>query len=68
MNINKTNNLLSPQISECKKTTTYGVGNTSPWWRQAHIYRGVKPVDGNPVVPFLIIGHQTLLQKYRSKT
>ena len=34
-NINKTNNYLSPQITEHKKTVTYGIGNPGPGLRQA---------------------------------
>jgi hypothetical protein len=29
-NINKTNNHLSPQLTEHKKTMTYGIGNLGP--------------------------------------
>jgi hypothetical protein len=37
-NINKTNNHLSPQIINPKKTTTYEVGNPGPFLGQTQKY------------------------------
>ena len=46
ININNANNHLSPQFTEhnCKKTTTYGVGNPDPGWEQEHEYLGIKGI------------------------
>jgi hypothetical protein len=39
-----------------RKTTTYTVGNPDPGLGQAQKYGGVKPVNGIPTHPLLIIG------------
>jgi len=46
ININKTNNHLSSQLTECKKTY-----NICPGLGQAQKYGRVKPVNGIPTVP-----------------
>jgi hypothetical protein len=43
-NINKTDNYLSPQLTEHKKTTTNDVGNPGHGLGQTLKYGGVKPV------------------------
>jgi hypothetical protein len=43
-NINKTNNHLSPQLTEHKKTTKYDVEHRGPALGQAHKCSGVKPI------------------------
>ena len=49
-NINKTNNYLSPELTEEKKTTVYDVGNPGPALGHAHKYVGVKLVNGIPTL------------------
>jgi hypothetical protein len=49
-NINKTNNNLSPQI------TTYDVVNAGPSLGQQYKCGRVKPINGIPTLPLLIIG------------
>jgi hypothetical protein len=49
-NINKTNNYLSPEPTEEKKTTVYDVGNPGPALGHAHKYVGVKLVNGIPTL------------------
>ena len=44
-NINKTNNHISPQIIEHKKTTSYNVGNPGTCLEQIQICGGIKPVN-----------------------
>jgi hypothetical protein len=47
ININKTNNHISPQIIEhITNTTIYDAGNTGPGLGQANKYGRVKPVNG----------------------
>ena len=41
--------------SNTKKTMTFTNGNQGPGLGQAHKYGRVKPVDGIPTLPFLII-------------
>jgi hypothetical protein len=49
LNVNKTNNHLSPQIIEQKiKTMTYDNGNSGLGLRQAQTYGMVKPLNGFP--------------------
>ena len=52
-NINKTNNhpLILTELTDDKKTTTYDVGNPGPSLGQAHIWGGVKYVNGIPTDP-----------------
>ena len=49
--MNKTNNHLSPSLTEYKKIMTYGVGNAGPDLSQAQTCGGVKPVNGIPTTP-----------------
>jgi len=49
--MNKTNNHLSPSLTENKKIMTYGVGNAGPDLSQAHTCGGVKAVNGIPTTP-----------------
>jgi ATP/ADP translocase len=52
ININITNNHLSPKfIEHKKKTMTYGIGNQGSGLGQAQIYDRVKPVNGIPPLP-----------------
>jgi len=46
--INKTNNNLSPEIIEHKKTTL-DIGNAGPGWWLAQKYSRGKPVNGVPI-------------------
>ena len=48
MNINKTNNHLSAEIIEHKKTTTHGVNHPDSGLGQAHKCGGVKSINGDP--------------------
>jgi hypothetical protein len=41
---------------------TYTSGNPGPGFRQAQKCGGVKPVNGLPTLPFLIIGSPTAIQ------
>jgi len=41
---------VSPSITEHKKTTTYDIENSGPGLEQAHIYGGVRPVNGIPTL------------------
>jgi len=50
-NINKTNNILSPQLIEYKKDYNISLGNPGSGFRQAHKCGGVKPVNGIPTLP-----------------
>ena len=52
ININKSNNHLSPQLNSLntKQTTTYDVGNPDPGFGQAQKCDGVKPVGGIPAI------------------
>ena len=49
--MNKTNNHLSPSLTEYKKIMIYGVGNVGPDLSQAQTCGGVKPVNGIPTPP-----------------
>jgi hypothetical protein len=49
-NINKTNNQLSRQFIEHKKTITYDVGNPAPGFGQAQRGGRVKPVNGTQCI------------------
>ena len=53
-NINKTNNHLSPQLTEPKKkTTTNGIGNQGPWfWTGTKMWHG-QTYKWNPNLPDL---------------
>jgi len=42
--MNKTNNHLSPSLTEYKKIMTYGLGNAGPDLSQAQTCGGIKPV------------------------
>jgi hypothetical protein len=53
-NINKTNNHLSPQITEHKKTTRYDNRNVCPGLGQTNIWR-LKPLNWILYLPLLII-------------
>jgi hypothetical protein len=55
-NINKINNHLSSLLTEHKKNMTYDVGNPDSGIGQAQKCGGVKPVNGIPTLPLLIIG------------
>ena len=48
MNINKTNNHLSAEIIEHKKTTTLGINHPYSGLGQAHKCGGVKSINGDP--------------------
>jgi hypothetical protein len=54
ININKTNNHLSSQISNIKKKMTYGFENSGTDLGQAHKCGRIKLVIGIPTLPFLI--------------
>jgi hypothetical protein len=45
-NINKTNNHLSPSLTEHIKTMPYDIGNPCPGLGQTQKCGGVKPVNG----------------------
>ena len=47
-NINKTNNHLSAEIIEHKKTTTHGINHPYSGLGQAHKCGGVKSINGDP--------------------
>jgi hypothetical protein len=63
-NINKTKNLLSPQVIKTKKITTYDVGNPGADFGQAHKRGRVKPVNVIPTLILLIIGRTKLFYFY----
>jgi hypothetical protein len=50
-NSNKTNNHLSPQTTEHKNTTAYGVGNLGLGLGQIQKYGRVKPFNGIRTLP-----------------
>jgi hypothetical protein len=49
--IYRTNNHLSPEITEHKKTTTYDVGNSAPCFGQAQNWGGVKLINVIIILP-----------------
>jgi hypothetical protein len=59
-NINKTQNHISSQPIEHKKTTTYDVGNSGPGLGQAQKCGVVEQLNGTPI-PFLITGSPTAI-------
>ena len=52
ININKTNNHVSPQLIDHKKTTAYDIGNTVLGLGQAHKCGIVIPVNGISIYVF----------------
>jgi hypothetical protein len=51
-NISKTNNQLSTELIEHKKTTTCDIENPDHGLGQAQTCDGVKPVNGIPTLPY----------------
>jgi hypothetical protein len=47
---------------------TYNIGNSSPGLGQVHKCGGVKPVNGIPNIPLLIIGSSTIQTNNKKKT
>jgi hypothetical protein len=46
---------------------TYNIGNSSPGLGQVHKCGGVKPVNGIPNIPLLIIGSSTIQTNNKKK-
>jgi hypothetical protein len=51
ININKTNNHLSSELTEHKREMTYDVGNLGPGLGKAQKHGGVKPINWIQTLP-----------------